>query len=126
MPATTITPAICSSRARTSGTFTCQDSTGLLLMRLQNDLDAIILLFLEHRESLRYLIERQPVRDDEARVDLALLNSFEQRLQIALHMRLAGAHSQRAVHKRSDREFIHQAAVHSDDGNSAAVAARHN
>src|SRR5690348_16143701 len=79
----------------------CAVPTEVLLMRLHHDLDAIVLFFPEHGISLRSLIERHAVRDHEARIDLAFLNSFEQGLHIALHMRLSGAHGEGAIHEGS-------------------------
>src|SRR5581483_1257278 len=92
----------------------CALLTGRLLMRFHNDLYAIVLLFLEHRVSLWGLIERQAVCDHEARVDLSFLDSLQQRLQIALYMRLASPHGERTVHERSKREFIHETAVNAN------------
>ena len=70
-------------------------------------------------------LQRQPVRDDEARIDLALLDPLEQRLHVALHVALAGLDRQRAVHHRAHRELVDEAAVDADHRDRPAVAAGH-
>jgi hypothetical protein len=47
--------------------------------RCQDHFHAFVLLAVEHLVSGRCLVEREPVRDDEARVDLALLDALEER-----------------------------------------------
>src|SRR5579871_584339 len=70
---------------------------------LQHDLYAVLLFVLEDLIGPRRLIEREPMRDDEARIDLALLNALQQRSQIAMHVRLPGNQRQRLVHEGSHR-----------------------
>ena len=46
------------------------------------------------------VVQRQPVGDDERRVDLAGLDLLQQRLEVALHVRLARLDRQPLVHRR--------------------------
>ena len=48
------------------------------------------------------------------RVDLAVLDALQQRLHVALHVALAGADGERAVHQRAHRELVDEAAVDAD------------
>src|SRR5690348_185208 len=58
-------------------------------LRLEDDLQALLLLVLEDLVAVRRLVERQAVRDDEAGVDLAALDAVQQRPHVALHVALA-------------------------------------
>ena len=96
-----------------------------LVSGLQHDLDAVVLFLVEDVVAVRRFIQRQPVRDDEAGVDLSLLDSLQQRLHVALDVALPGLHRQRAVHERAHREFVYESAVDADDRDRTAVAASH-
>src|SRR5438128_8264958 len=50
----------------------------LLGLRLQHDLDAAVLFVAEHLVHLRPLLQAHAVRDDEGRIDVAVLNVAEQ------------------------------------------------
>jgi hypothetical protein len=50
---------------------------GLMDLGFQNDLDTGVILVVEHFEPIGRLFERERVSDDEARIDLSLLNAFE-------------------------------------------------
>lgn len=58
--------------------------------RFQHNLDAIVFLFIENLEPVGRFIKGQAVRNDERRINLALLDAFEQRAEIAWHVRLPG------------------------------------
>jgi hypothetical protein len=95
-------------------------------MRLQNDLDAVVLLFPKHGEPFRCIFKSHVVRDDEAGIDIAVLDSLEQRAHVALDMTLPGPDGQGAVHERTHWKLVYEASVDSDDGYDAAIPARHN
>src|SRR4051812_41945179 len=65
--------------------------------RLEYDLLAVVDLIPEHPVSLRCVVETHLVRDDEARVNLALLDPFEEGLHVPLHMTLPALDGQRPV-----------------------------
>jgi chorismate mutase len=56
----------------------------------QNDLDAVIFLVHEHAVAVRRIAKLHLMRNDEARIDLAILNSLEQRFHVAMNVALAG------------------------------------
>ena len=70
-------------------------------------------------------VEPHAVRDDEARVDLSVLDPLEQRAQVALDVRLPGLDRQRLVHDRADGNLVDEPAVDAGDRDRAAVAAGH-
>src|SRR5215207_9490247 len=99
-------------------------STGLgSRLRLEHDLDAVVHLVVEDVEAVRRVVEPHAVRDDERRVDLAVLDVAEQLLPVALDVALARPHRQRALHERADGELVDEAAVDADDRDRPAVAA---
>ena len=51
----------------------------------------------------------------ERRIDLALSDALVQRLQIPMHVALAGANRDRALHQRSRRELVDEARIDADD-----------
>ena len=59
------------------------------LSGLEHDLHALVLLVLEGLVAVGGLAELEPVRDDEARVDVAVADALVQRLQVALDVALA-------------------------------------
>ena len=58
-------------------------------------------------------------------IDLAVLDPLEQRLHVAMHVRLPGLHRERLVHDRADRNLVDEAAVDAGHRDGAAVAAGH-
>src|SRR5258708_9532999 len=78
---------------------------------LEYDFLAAVLLVLEDVVAMRCALQRQPVRDDPRRVDLAAFDASQQRLHVALNMALAGPQGQRPVHPRATRKLVRQAAV---------------
>ena len=61
---------------------------------LEHDLHAIVLLVIEDLKSFRSVIKGHAVRDDKARINLALFDSFKQWLHVALHVALTGSDRQ--------------------------------
>src|SRR5581483_3494215 len=94
-------------------------------LRLEDHLRAVVLLVDEHRVAAWRVVEWQAVRDDEARVDVAVLDPLEERPEVALDVRLTGLDRDRAVHDGSERHLVEEAAVDAGDGYRAAVPARH-
>src|SRR5437868_9331062 len=94
--------------------------------RLEHDLDAIVLLVQEDVIAFGRVVEPHAVRDNEARIDLALLDPFEQRFQIALHVALTALDRNRAVHQRAHRKLIDEPAVDPYDRDRTAIGAGEN
>ena len=90
---------------------------------LQHDLDAAVLLVAEHLVAVGRVVERQPVRDDERRVDLALLDPLQQRLHVPVDVGLAHLEGQALVERGAERELVEQPAVDAGDRDRAALAA---
>src|SRR6185295_12129885 len=88
----------------------------------QDDFQAVVLLVEEHVEPRRRVAQRQPVGDDEARIDLAPLDSFEQRLHVSLDVTLAGPDRERPVDNGAHRKLVDETAVHADHRHGPAVA----
>ena len=63
------------------------------------------------------------MRDDEAWVDLSVLNSFEQRLHVMLNVGLAAFDREPLVHERAERNFIVKPAVNPWNRYSATLSA---
>ncbi len=80
---------------------------------------------LEELVAERSVRQLQLVGDDEAGVDLAVLDPCQQRPQIAVHVALPGADGEALVHERAHRELVHEPAVDADDGDDPAGAAAH-
>ena|ERR1051326_432502 len=67
--------------------------------RFEYHLDAIIILFQEEVEALWRILQSHTVRDDKTRIALAVLDAFEQRLQVALGMISPALYRQGSVHR---------------------------
>src|SRR3954464_15582456 len=91
--------------------------------RLQDDLDAAVLLVPESLVQFGALFERGAMRDDERGVDFALLDTLQQFRQIMLHRRLCHAKGEAAIDRRAHRDLVEQAAINADDRYGAEVAA---
>src|SRR3954453_10118434 len=94
-------------------------------LRFEHDLHALVLLVLEYLVPFGRLVEPQPVGDDEARVDLALLNPLQQRAHVALRVTLPALDRQRAVHYGAHRELVDDPTVDADHRDGATIAAGH-
>src|SRR5581483_1249887 len=91
--------------------------------RSEYDLDAPVLLVAEHFVSTRSIVEPHPVCNDEARVDLAALDPFQERLHVALDMRLSGFDFQSPVHDGAERNLIDETAVDARYGKRTFIPA---
>ena len=67
--------------------------------------------------------ERNAMRDDERRIDLAVFDSVEERAEIALYVRLTRLHRQVLVHERAHRELVGEADVRAGHGDGPALPA---
>src|SRR5436305_175657 len=101
----------------------CYGFTIYSVLRLQHDLDAVVFLVVEEPVAIGRVIEAQAMRDDEARIDLAVLDAFQQRLHVPMHVTLAGLDRQRAIHHRAHRKLVDEAAVDADHRYRPAIAA---
>src|SRR3954464_15324117 len=91
--------------------------------RLQDDLDAAVLLVPESLVQYGALFERGAMRDDERGVDFALLDALQQFRPTVLHRRLGHAKGGAAVDRGAHRDLVEEAAVNADDRYGAEVAA---
>src|SRR5947209_8401897 len=91
--------------------------------RLQHHFNALVLLIAEDPVRLRRLFQRQAVRNDEARVELALLDPRQQRLQVAVDVRLAHLEGQPLAEGGAKVDLVQEAAVDAGDRHRAALAA---
>ncbi len=83
------------------------DFTGsFFFKRFQDNFDAAVFLVLERFIRFGRHVERQNVRDEERRIDFALLNRFEQTRQIALDVRLSHLESQAFGESRATRLLL--------------------
>src|SRR3954451_8139958 len=87
---------------------------------LEHDLHALVLLVLEGLVGVGGHVEAEPVGDHEARVDPPLADVLVQRLEVAVHVALAGADRQALVHQRAGRELVHESAVDAHDRDDPA------
>src|SRR5258708_39043294 len=83
-------------------------------IRIQHDLDTLIFLIQKHPVSLRRLVEPHMMRDDEARVDLPVLDAIEQWTQVPLHVALPRLQLQRPIHEGPDRKLVDESAINSN------------
>src|SRR5215210_8000397 len=79
------------------------DAAPVASLRLEHDLQAVVLLVLEQVVAPGRVGEGDPVGDDEARVDLALEDPVEQRLHVPLNVALAALDREAPVHHCPDR-----------------------
>ena len=82
-------------------------------------------LCLNVSKPIRCVVERHAVRDDEARIDLALFDAREQRREVTLNVRLAALERQPAIDDRAHRKRIDDTAVDARHRDGSAVANRH-
>src|SRR5215469_14115015 len=103
----------------------CARSLGrsTLLPGIEHDLDALVLLVAKSFVGLGSLVEAEAVRDDHGWIDLAALNTFEQRLHVIQHLRLPHAEGQAFAEGRAPRPFVDHAAVNAGDRDGSAFAA---
>src|SRR4051794_13764574 len=101
----------------------CNGLVEVTLLRLEHDLFAVVLLIAEHPVAFRRVFERHAMRDDEARIDLALFHTLEQRFQVAVHVTLSGADGDRPVHQLAHRELVDESRIHTDHRYGSTVAA---
>src|SRR4051794_14545218 len=93
----------CSRRRRAASSPRASEAWAWMLLpsRLEDDLDAVVLLVLERLVAVGCHVEAQAVRDDEARVDVTVLDVVVEGLQVALDVALARLQGQPLVHPRA-------------------------
>src|SRR3954447_2882231 len=84
--------------------------------RLQDDLDAAVLLVAEDLVHFRPVLEGGGMRDDEGGIDLSLFDAAKQIVRPAIHMGLAAAHGQALVHQHAHRDLVVEAGIDAGDG----------
>src|SRR3954471_20150146 len=90
-------------------TTSCMESS--IHSRLQDHLDAAVLLVTECLVHFRAAFEGFGVSDHEGRVDLIFEHPVEQVISPTVHMRLPGANGQTLVHDGAQRNLVQQAAI---------------
>src|SRR5690348_6122058 len=91
--------------------------------RFHDDLDAAVLLALEHLVGGGSLLMGDAVADDEGGVDLVPLDQAEQGAQVLLHVGLSGVQGEPLGEDGPHRHLVDEAAVHPGDGNRPRLAA---
>src|SRR3954462_5674389 len=94
-------------------------------LRLKHYFQALVFPEVEDVIPANCVFGLDPMGDDEARVDVPILNVLEKRLHVFVHVALARAYRQRAIHQRAEREFVIESAVDSNDRSRASISARH-
>src|SRR4051794_9756898 len=89
----------------------------------EHNLDAAILLVAERAVHFGTVGQRDLVRNDEARVDLAVFDPVEQIVGPARHVALSHAEGQALVHRQSPRDLVVEPAVDAHNGDHAGGAA---
>lgn len=89
---------------------------------VDHDLGAAILLCLPDLVKLRGFFNPDPVRDQEARINLPLLNPLQQRLQVVVHMGLPHMHVNALAEGGAEVDLVEHAAVHARQRKRAAFA----
>src|SRR5436305_4987438 len=92
----------------------------VLVLSLQHDFDAAVLLVAEHLVHLRALVEAHRVRNDKGGIDVAFLNVAEQLVGPAVDVGLSGAKTQSLVHQLPHRDLVGEAAIDAGDRKGAA------
>src|SRR6266571_6869427 len=82
-----------------------------LLPGIQHHLNALLLFVAECAIGLGSFIQAQAMSDDECWVDISALNPFQQRLGIAVHVRLAHLEDQTFSKARAEWDFVEHAAI---------------
>src|SRR5258708_6448681 len=95
-------------------------------MRLEDHLDALVLLVAKQAIGGRRVVERQPVGDDERRIDLTLFDALEQRTQILHDMRLPHLERQPFPECGAEWHLIQESAVDARNGHNPTLPARVN
>jgi hypothetical protein len=80
--------------------------------RRHDDLDAPVCLIPECFVAVRGVGEFHPMRNDERRINLPLLDAFEERAHISMHMSLAHFHRESFIHGRPKRDLIQESEIH--------------
>src|SRR3954447_13182634 len=88
--------------------------------RLQDYLDAAVLLVTECLVHLRAAFERLGVSDHEGGVDLIFEHPLEQVISPTVHMRLPGADGQSLVHDGAEWNLVQQPTVNAGNGESTS------
>src|SRR5438874_3106020 len=83
-----------------------------LLLWFEHDLDTTILFMLENVVAVRCIIQAQAVSDDEGRINFTSLDTFKQRAQIAMNVRLSHLESQAFGECRPERKLVEEASIH--------------
>src|ERR1044072_7083356 len=91
--------------------------------RLQDDLDAAVLLVAKSLVQFGALFQRRTMCDDERRINFAFLNTLQQLRQIMLDRRLCHAKGEAAIDRRTHRNFVEEAAIDADNRYRAEVTA---
>src|SRR5436189_6160706 len=93
-------------------------------VRLHDHLDAAVALVAERSIRGRRIFECNTMCDHKRRVEIAALDSLEQRTQVAHHMGLPHLQRESLCERGAERHFIDETAVHAGDGYGSALSTR--
>src|SRR5437588_265613 len=91
----------------------------------EDDLDAVVVLLLEGLVSLGGVVEFHPMGDDARRINVALLDALQERMQIAMDVGLSHLKGQPLGMSRAKRHFVEQSAIDSRNRDHPALSACH-
>src|SRR3954447_2299290 len=100
-------------RANCEALESMNDIWGTSLRGLEDDFDAAVLLVAEQPVHFGAVGQRHLVGDDEARVDLPVLDPVEEVVGPARHVGLARSHGQPLVHRHAPRDLVVDARIDS-------------
>src|SRR3569833_665068 len=65
------------------------------------------------------------MRNDKTGIDIAVFDTFQQGLHVAVYVALTGANGERTIHQRAYRKLVEEAAVHAHYRYCAAITTSH-
>src|SRR5207248_7402532 len=78
----------------------------------EHNLDTTILFMLENVVAVRCIVQAQAVSDDKRRINFTSLNTFKQRAQVAMNVRLSHPEGQALGESSPERKLVEEASIH--------------
>src|SRR5712671_1261089 len=97
----------------------CAMARSLCRPGVDHDLGDVLLLVAPDLIHSGRLLKADAVRNDVAGVNLALLNAFEERLHVVLHVGLPHFHCDTFAESCAERDLIEKASINSWNGNGS-------
>ena len=92
--------------------------------RVDHDLCYVILLVPPYFVHLGGFVKSDAVRDEIARIDLALLDTLEEGLHVVMHIGLAHLHRDAFSEGGTERDLIEQSPIDTRDGKRSSLSDR--